>query len=112
MRTLVMITLLLVATASSILPGNFVNGSQTCPSSGNKRVSSTQYNLYQLTVTSLIANTGRIYFGGSTVSTSDGAEVLPGGSYNAVKPSAGTDPGTLYFACTSSADSLTWIGQR
>ena len=112
MKLLSTIAALLLLFSSVIHSGDFVSGSTTCPSSGAARVSITSYNLYQLTVSATLTNTGYIHLGSSTVTTSNGGVLTPGGSYNASKPSAGINPATLYFACTVSADSISWIGSR
>lgn len=106
------LVLFLLALASATFSGDFVSGSATCPSSGNARVSTTGYNLMQLSVTATLTNAGYIHLGGSSVDTSSGGVLTPGGSYNASKPSAAVNPATLYFACTVNTDTLTWIGSR
>lgn len=111
MRLLLCI-LIMAVMPFAIHSGDFISGAASCPSSGNVRVSTTAYNLYQMTVSSKTANTGKIYFGSSSVDTSSGVEVNPGQSYNVVKPNSGIGPQTLYMACTVSADSVTWTGTR
>jgi len=105
-------TLLLLVCAPLTRSGSFVSGSTSCPSSGNTKVSTTNYALYQLTVSSKLSNTGYVHVGSSAVTTSDGGELAPGWSYTASKPSAGVAPNTLYFACTVSADSISWVGTQ
>ena len=107
----ILIVALLVLTLSA-MAGDFVSGSTACPSSGAVQVSSNTYNLYELTVSANIANTGKIYLGGTTVNTSSGGVLVPGASYTATKPSAGVNPKTLYFACSVNTDGITWIGSR
>lgn len=110
MKKLLVALMLLVMTPA--MRADFVQGSQTCPASGNIQVSTSSYNLYQLTVSATITNTGRVYLGGNGVTTSSGAYMIAGGSYTAVKPSAGVNPVTLYIACTVAADTITWTGSR
>ena len=110
MRVLLSIILLLAFTSAAF--SDFPSGAAPCPSSGNAQVSTTPYNLYQLTVSANITNTGKIYLGSSNVNTSSGGVLTPGATYNASKPSAAINPAALYFACTVSADGITCIGNR
>jgi hypothetical protein len=109
MRALILVATLL-ATAVVTFSGSFYSGSNTCPSSGSKQVSTTSYTLTQLTVSALAANTGKVYFGSSAVASGTGGEVIAGGNYNA----SGTNinPAALYFACSASGDSIAWIGHN
>lgn len=109
MRTLALVVLLL-ATAATTFSGSFYSGSTSCPSSGSKQVSTTALALTQLTVSALVANTGKVYFGASTVTTSGGGEVIAGGNYNV--DGTGINPAALYFACTASGDSVAWVGHN
>ena len=105
------IAVLLIALCST-LGADFVNGTTTWPASGNKQVSTTSYNLYQLTVFMPAANTGGIATGGASVTTSNAPLLTAGYSQNWNKPSAGINPASLYFACTVSGDSINWSGSR
>lgn len=109
--TPILFTFLLLAIAA-LLQADYPTGVTTCPSSGNKQVSSTSYSLYQLTVLAPSGNAGTVYVGGSTVTTSTGFPLIAGASYNAAKPSPSVNPQQLYFACSNSGDSITWIGNR
>ena len=100
--------LLVVVTRS----GDFVSGSASCATSGVAQVSTTSYNLYQITVQAKTTNTGVIFVGGPTVTTASGGGLVAGASYNANKPSAGINPTALYFACTVNSDAVTWVGSR
>lgn len=112
MKTLVVLALLAFLAAPLSRTADFVSGSQSCPVSGNVQISTTNYQLFQLTVSANISNTGRVYLGSNSVNTSSGGVLVAGASYTAVKPSSAINPQTLYMACTSSADGITWIGSR
>jgi len=104
--------IVLLLLALSVMAGDFVNGSNTCPSSGAIQVSSTGYSLYQLTVSANLSNAGKVYVGGSNVTTSNGTVLTPGSAFWATKPNNGVNPTTLYFTCDNSTDGITWIGSR
>lgn len=107
--------LLLLAFLVIVTPqfaGDFVSGSNTCPTSGAKQVSATSYNVMNLVVTAGLSNAGQIHLGGSNVTTSDGGVLTPGASFFASKPSNSVNPATLYFACTTNTDTISWIGAR
>jgi hypothetical protein len=110
MRILLSVILLLAFT--SVAFSDFPSGAATCPSSGRAQVSTTPYNLYQITVQALTSNSGVVYVGSSSVTTSSGGGLIAGASYNANKPSAAINPADLYFACTVNTDGVTWIGSR
>lgn len=93
-----------------IFGGNPGDGSNTCPTSGNKAVSSTRLVAGLVTVQAPSANTGNIYLGGSSLTTSRGIFITPGGSYT-YPPQSNTQPydlSAIRFACTVSADSITY----
>jgi len=104
--------LMLLVLLPTMFYGDFVGGSTNCPSSGFLQVSSTSYSLYSLTVSAKITNAGFVYVGPSGVTTATGTLITPGSSYSASKPSAAINPTTLYFACATNTDSITWIGSR
>ena len=91
-----------------------INGSQTCPSSGNKRLSTTSTKTIQLTIAAPFTNTGNITIGGSGVTTTNAILLLPGGSFNfAPQGNASShDLSQTFFACTVSADSVVWTGAQ
>lgn len=97
-------------------PGSFVSGSAACSSSGAVQVSTTYIALRQITVSALLANTGKIYIGGSNVSATSsppiGGELGAGYSYNATDGANTLSPTTLYIACTVSSDNVSWIGRQ
>lgn len=106
---------LAVLMISSTMQADFVNGVSTCAASGNKQVSTTGYNLYQLTITAGSAsapNTGYVAIGGASVTTSNAPLLGPGYTANWNKPSAAINPASLYFACTVSTDTIQWVGTR
>ena len=105
------LALLALLTASCY--ADFLVGVSACPTSGTKQVG-TSTNVYQLTVLAPTTNTGTVYLGGPTVDTSGntGIPLTAGVSYNASKPNAGINPGTLYFICTVTTDKIAWIANR
>lgn len=94
-----------------VLPGgNVGNGSNTCPASGNKQISSTNTPASWVNVQAPSANTGYVYFGGLTTSTTSGDFITPGGSK--FFPTAGNagvyNLANIRFACTVTADTITF----
>ncbi len=86
-------------------------GSQTCPSSGSKRISSTSLKTTIWFVQAPSANTGQVYIGFSSgVTTSTGIYLNAGDSLtNPPQGNAAThDLSQVYIACTQSADSITY----
>lgn len=88
---------------------SFRNGSNTCPTSGAKQLSSTSIRASWVTVQSPAApsaNTGRLHFGDSTVTTSNGVYISPGGTYTFPTEgnSAVYDLSNIYFACSVNTD--------
>ena len=112
MRKVLLSMILLAVFAATTHSGTYVSGSASCPVSGNAQVSTTAYSVYSLTVTANIANTGYIHLGSPSVTTSTGGVLVAGGSFSDSRSSAALNPASLYFACTASADGLTWIGSR
>jgi hypothetical protein len=113
-RLLLLVLLLVFSAAparqSLAHAGNIGQGSATCPSSGAKQLSSTAAAYMWISFQAPLANTGRVYFGGSAVTTSTGNFILAGGNY-AFLPVANTFPyqaTNIYFACTVSGDSITY----
>lgn len=90
------------------------NGSVTCPTSGAKQIASTGKAVTWLIVQSVSTNAGNIYFGGSAVSTSSGVYIIPGGSISF--PTQGNTAtynlASIYFACATNTDSLTYTYQQ
>src|ERR1700685_1861996 len=113
MRYLLIVTLAVLL--GSTLCADFVNGTVTCPTSGNKQISTTSYSLYQLTVeagSTSSPNTGYIAIGGSNVTTSNAPLLGPGYTANWNKPNPAINPASLYFACTVNTDTIQWVGSR
>ena len=105
------VALLLLLLLVPVAFGDFSSGSTTCPSSGAKQVGG-NVNAYSVTVTAALTNANFVYIGTSGVTTSNGTPLTPGSSYSASKPSPGVNPASLYFACTTSTDSVLWIASR
>lgn len=89
--------------------GAYLSGSNTCPASGAKQVSSTQIKATWVSIQAPSTNSGKIYFGGSTVSTSEGNYITAGGVnfFPPVSNSSFYDLRQIYFACGNSADTIT-----
>ena len=95
---------------SGLRAGNFSSGSQTCPGSGNKRVSSTSLKAVSWTMMAPGANTGYIAFGGSAVTTTTGPVLYALDSYtaNPAGNSAMWDLSQVYIACSASGDKVVY----
>lgn len=109
MKTLVLAALILLAPA--LRSGGFTSASQTCPSSGNKKVASSTTKAVWYIIQAPSANTGKVYVGGSTVTTSTGAYLSAGDSLSA-PPQGGAaayDLSNTYIACTQAADTITYF---
>lgn len=104
--------LLLPLLAFACLPlgsAAFVSGNTACPSSGAKQVSSVAIFASSVTVQAPVANTGTIYVGGPTITTSSGVGLLATQSQSwGPAPSGTMNLQTLYFACSVSGDSMSW----
>jgi hypothetical protein len=104
----------LVLCLSILSGGQLIPGANTCPTSGAKAVSATSARSVTWTVQAPLANTGKIYIGGPTVTTSTGIALNPGDGYT--NPSQGNaasyDLSQVYFACTVSGDSITYVYQQ
>lgn len=109
---MIALVMLLMFSSLAVHSGDFIFGTQTCPTSGTKQVSTTSTNFFQLTVVAYLNNTGNITIGGPTVASSANTGILPGSSFNFTKPSPGINPVTLYMACTVNTDSIWWVGSR
>jgi hypothetical protein len=107
--------LILTLVLSLVLSAGLNSGSQTCPSSGNKlviaAVTSCPANSCKSSTWTIQApsgNTGKVYIGGSTVSTSVGVYLNAGDS--ASMPTLGNatpyDLTQVYIACTVAGDSI------
>lgn len=101
---------ILIAGLTVCFGGSAKDGLNTCPSSGNKQIATTRTVVGTLTVQAPSANTGLIYFGGETVSTTRGVAINPGGAFT-YPPMGNTQPydlSNIRFACTVTADTITY----
>jgi len=110
MRTLLRFTLSLgLITISALRAGALSNGSQTCPASGAKVLSTTNHSKYAwIQFFTPSGNSGQVYLGGSTVSSTTAAGISANQSW-LFPVIANTQPYDLtqtYMACSNSADSL------
>jgi hypothetical protein len=108
----VLFVVLLLAAPTATYSGNVGNPSAavSCPSSGNKVISSTSLRVTTFTLYAPTANTGFITWGGSTVSTTNAPPLYHTDSYTA--PTTGNaapyDLSQIYFACSASGDTLVY----
>lgn len=107
-------TLLLLA---SLLLAGLNSGSQTCPSSGSKAVIAAQSSCpgascksISWTIQAPVGNTGTVYVGGSTVTTSSGVALVAGASATSLTQGNAFpyDLTQTFIACTASGDSITF----
>lgn len=100
---------LLIATPIAHSSG-FGSGSQTCPASGAKAVSSTSVAVSTFTIQAPFGNAGTVYVGGSNVSSTVGNQ-LPA-SWSFAPPAHGQNTSFnltgVFFACSNSADSIVY----
>jgi hypothetical protein len=112
MKTLRFIAILL-GLAVAIPAGNVSSGSNTCPTSGAKRVAASSIRAITFTVqapSAPVANTGYICLGDSAVSTTKGV-CLGGGDAFTFAPasnSAAYDLTQVWFACSVNTDLITY----
>lgn len=108
MKPLLRFAALLLALAIALPAGNVTSGSNTCPTSGAKKVSSTSTRAIHVTIQADTTNMGYIHLGGSAVTTSTGV-YLGAGDANTLPPasnSAQYDLSQIYFACTVNTDTI------
>ena len=91
------------------------NGTVTCPVSGNLAISTKSVKVPSYILSAPITNTGTIYVGGVTVTSSpaNGPYILAGMSLSG-SPQGNTnayDLGNIYIACTVSTDVIKWLAQ-
>ncbi len=112
MRTLRALALLFCL-AVAIPAGNVSNGSNTCPTSGTKRIASASIKSISFTVqapAAPVANTGYVCLGGSAVTTTTGV-CLGGGDSFTFSPASNTaqyDLTQIYFVCSVNTDLITY----
>jgi hypothetical protein len=112
MRTIRFIALLL-GLAICIPAGNVSSGSNTCPTSGAKRISASSIRSITFTVqapAAPVANTGYVCLGSSAVTTTSGV-CLGGGDAFTFAPasnSAAYDLTQIWFVCSVNTDLITY----
>ncbi len=93
--------------------GNIGNGSNTCPTSGTKRIASSSIKSISFTVqapAAPVANMGYVCIGGSAVTTTSGV-CLGGGdslTFGAASNTAQYDLTQIYFVCSVNTDLITY----
>jgi hypothetical protein len=113
MKRLLFLTLALagmLAIPENIRSGAIGQGSQTCPASGNKALSTVATRAVWVNVQGPSANTGQIYTGGPgvTTSTADFFGAYGGFFFPPEGGAATYQLNQIYIACTNSADSVTY----
>ena len=91
--------------------GSLGVGSQTCPSSGVKQLSTTQTKATWVIVQAPSANAGSVYVGNISVSTSKGVYITSAQSLP-LPAAANTQPydlSQIYIACSNSNDTVTFL---
>jgi len=111
MMTLRLILIALLLSMTPAKSGSFMSGSNTCPTSGNKAVASSTTKAVWYVIQTPTSNGGKIYVGGSNVTTSTGTALSAGDSLSAPPQgnSAAYDLAKTYIACTVNTDSVTYI---
>lgn len=113
MKYLQRLIVLLLALAFALPAGNIGNGSNTCPTSGAKRLSATSIRSISFTVqapAAPVANTGYVCLGGSAVTTTTGV-CLGGGDAFTFAPASNTaqyDLTQIYFVCSVNTDLIAY----
>lgn len=109
-KAVLRVLLLLPLLVFPMRPGALGTGSQTCPTSGRKQLSTTQTKVTWISVQAPSGNTGSIYLGGPAVTTSLGNYITAGGTFffPAVSNTAAYDLSQSFMACTVTADTVTF----
>src|SRR5579863_6161070 len=117
MKHILRFALVFIALASCpvhLRSGALGTGSQTCPTSGRKALSTTSVKAIYIDLQGTPTNMGSIYIGGPAVTTSAGVFITASGTYR-LGPASNTaseDLSQTFIACTNSADSLTFTYQQ
>ena len=109
MRKLLLLFLLVLVPAR---PAKFTSGSVTCPASGTKQVSTVQQKAEMIIFQGLQTNAGRIYIGDTTVTVTSAVWIASAGTTTLTLPLANAhiyDLSQIYFACTTSTDTLGYV---
>ncbi len=104
---------LLFCLAIAIPAGNVSNGSNSCPTSGTKRIASSSIRSISFTIqapAAPVANTGYVCLGGASVTTTTGVCLGGGDSYTfgAASNSSQYDLTQIYFVCSVNTDLITY----
>lgn len=111
MGNLIRLLIVCVAMSSSLRSGGFISGSNSCPASGNKQVTSSKASAAWYVIQAPTANTGRVYIGDSGVTTSEGVFLSSGDSLSAPPRgnTASYNLADVYIACTETTDTITYV---
>lgn len=110
---IIRLAVLLFCLCLAVPAGNVGNGSNTCPTSGTKRIASSSLRVTQFLIqapAAPVSNTGYICIGGASVTTTTGA-CLGGGDSIFMPPvsnSAAYDLTQIYFVCSVNTDLITY----
>lgn len=110
MRRIRLFLLTLLAFCLYLSAAGIKSGSTACPGSGNVVVSTSADKGTSWTIQAPSTNTGKVYIGGSNVTTSNGVYLNAGDSATALTQS-NASPYSLnatWIACTAPADTVTW----
>jgi hypothetical protein len=106
--------LVLASLISMLLVGGTPHiGTVTCPTSGNKQVTTRADKAVTYTIQAPTANAGNIFWGDVNINTSAGIPLAPGDSYTG-QPQGNSSAYTMnsiYFACSTNTDSINFIYQ-
>jgi len=107
-RILALASFLVLVGVSRVPSASLGTGSNTCPSSGAKQLSSTQRKVTWISIQSPSTNVGILYVGGASVASTQGNAVLPLGTsfLPPVSNSAAYDLSQTFFTCSNSADTV------
>lgn len=102
------LVLLMVGLIVSLHAAGVFSGSNTCPSSGAKRVASTNTRAIAVSFFAPAGNMGLIHYGDSTVSTSVGYSTAASATFSLYPAgnAAVYDLYNIWFACSNSADTI------
>lgn len=102
---------LILLTAQTGFTGAFGSGRTACPASGNVALTTTNVKFAWGVLLAPSGNTGVLYIGDSTVSSTTGAYLNSGDSLN-LPPLSNTyafNTNDIFFACSNSADSIQYV---
>lgn len=90
---------------------NWDAGTTTVSSAGSRvQISNTKHRIKSIAVKARIGNTGKVYFGVSDVSSTNGWELQPGESLSQDFGAAGSESFDIFYVdAATSGDDLDWV---